>query len=380
VKLADLADNLANNRRLAQTDETRERVGRYRRARARLLAVDAGPPTILHTERLVLRDYDEDDFDAVHALKSDPEVLRHTDEEPLDREGARAWLQDAIAHNRVRPRRAYNLALVVRATGEVVGWLGFGPPTRSHGPDEYDFGYQLVRRHWGKGYATEAAQRIVRFAFEELGAHRVYAECDPANAAAARVIEKAGLVREAHFRQRDLRKGAWCDALQYAILADEWRAASQAADELAEAYLVRPGAADDVARVAELSRRWAAEGITTGYLPDAEATLAGRLGPYWLVGERDGRVVGYAVGAVRESEGLAVLPAGVRYLEVEDLYVEPEHRSRGLGGALLGRLLGEAAGRGVERALVYSSNRAWERTAAFYGRHGFRMWFIRMVR
>jgi GNAT superfamily N-acetyltransferase len=143
---------------------------------------------------------------------------------------------------------------------------------------------------------------------------------------------------------------------------------------------VRPGAADDVARVAELSRRWAAEGITTGYLPDAEATLAGRLGPYWLVGERDGRVVGYAVGAVRESEGLAVLPAGVRYLEVEDLYVEPEHRSRGLGGALLGRLLGEAAGRGVERALVYSSNRAWERTAAFYGRHGFRMWFIRMVR
>jgi GNAT superfamily N-acetyltransferase len=135
-----------------------------------------------------------------------------------------------------------------------------------------------------------------------------------------------------------------------------------------------------VPRVAELSRHWEAEGVTRGYGADTEASLAERLGPDWLVGEHAGEVVGYAIGSVRESEGLAVLPAGVRYLEVEDLYVRPEHRERGLGGLLLDRLLEHAAARGVERALVYSSNLAWERTAAFYGRHGFGMWFIRMVR
>jgi [ribosomal protein S5]-alanine N-acetyltransferase len=70
-------------------------------------------------------------------------------------------------------------------------------------------------------------RRIVRFAFEELGAHRVYAECDPENAASARVLEKAGLRREGIFRQRDLKRGERRDAAQYALLAEGWRAAAQ---------------------------------------------------------------------------------------------------------------------------------------------------------
>jgi RimJ/RimL family protein N-acetyltransferase/N-acetylglutamate synthase-like GNAT family acetyltransferase len=337
-----------------------------------------GPP--LQTERLTLRDWEESDLEAVLALKSDPEVLRYTHEAPLDREGARAWLRAVIVHNRRRPRRAYNLAVVDRDSGAVLGWLGFGPPSRPHAPDEYDLGYQLLRRHWGKGFATEAVRRIVRFAFEELGAHRVYAECDPENVASAHVLEKAGLRREAHFRRSDFKKGQWRDALQYAILAEEWRPAAASPDPPAADYAVRAGSAADLPQVAELSRRWEAEAITRGFRADTEASLGERLGPYCLVAEHAGRVVGYAIGAVRESEGLAVLPAGVPYLEVEDLYLRPEHRSRGLGGRLLERLFEEAAARGVERALVYSSNLAWERTVAFYRRHGFRMWFVRMVR
>jgi RimJ/RimL family protein N-acetyltransferase/GNAT superfamily N-acetyltransferase len=303
-------------------------------------------------------------------------VLRYTDEEPLDRAGALAWLEGVIRHNRVRPRRAWNLALARRDDGEVVGWLGIGLPTRDVRPGEYDFGYQLIRRHWGNGYATEAAGRILRFAFAELGAHRVFAECDPANRASARVMEKAGMRREAHFRQREHRRGQWRDALQYAALADEWTDAG----DRDGVPLVRACRPDDVPAVAELYREWEAEGVTRGLAADPPARLADRLGPFWFVAESASRLVGFVGGEVRASEGMTVIPAGQPYLEVEDLYVQAGHRSRGLGGRLLDRTLREAAERGVERALVYSSNRAWERTVAFYRRHGFEMWFVRMVR
>jgi RimJ/RimL family protein N-acetyltransferase/ribosomal protein S18 acetylase RimI-like enzyme len=340
------------------------------------MADQSAASTRLESERLVLRDWVEADLEAVWQLKSDPEVLRYTDEEPLDRAGALDWLAGAIRHNRARPRRAWNLAIARREGGEVVGWLGIGLPSRGGGPGEYSFGYQLIRRHWGRGYATEAARRILRFAFEELGAHRVYAECDPANRASARVLEKAGMRREAHFRQREQRRGRWCDALQYALVADEWAAGG----EPAPAPLVRACQPDDLPAIAELYRRWEAEAITRGLAADSPAQLAARQGPCWFVAESAGRVVGFVGGQLRVSEGLAVIPAGQAYLEVEDLYVQAEHRSYGLGGRLLDRALRAAAERGVERALVYSSNLAWERTVAFYRRHGFEMWFLRMVR
>jgi GNAT superfamily N-acetyltransferase len=60
--------------------------------------------------------------------------------------------------------------------------------------------------------------------------------------------------------------------------------------------------------------------------------------------------------------------------------VRADYRGRGLGGTLLRRLVDGARADGVERALVYSSNRDWERTARFYAAHGFGMWFIRMAR
>jgi GNAT superfamily N-acetyltransferase len=144
--------------------------------------------------------------------------------------------------------------------------------------------------------------------------------------------------------------------------------------------VVRAARSDDAPAIAELYRRWEAEDITRGLAADPVDRLLARLGPYWFVAELAGRVVGFVGGATRESEGLAVIPAGQAYLEVEDLYVEARQRSRGLGGRLLDRALREAAARGVERALVYSSNRDWQRTVAFYRRHGFEMWFVRMVR
>ncbi len=92
---------------------------------------------------------------------------------------------------------------------------------------------------------TEALRTLLRFGFEGLGAHRICAECDPRNVASARVMEKAGMRREAYFRQIRTYGGAdgdWHDSLLYAILNDDWKA------QWAEEAAVGSDAHDDRAR------------------------------------------------------------------------------------------------------------------------------------
>ena len=66
-------------------------------------------------------------------------------------------------------------AAVEKATGQFLGWFHLRPPEGAS-PDEPELGYRLRRSAWGKGYATEGSRALVRVAFTELGARRVYAE------------------------------------------------------------------------------------------------------------------------------------------------------------------------------------------------------------
>src|SRR5579884_2069596 len=145
------------------------------------------------TPRLVLRDLVTEDLDAVHAFRSDPEVARYS--EPLleNVERTATWLDEVMFHNRQRPRSAYNLAISLKDTGQVIGWIGIGDSERYPSKGELSFGYTLNRAQWGKGYATEAASAVVDFGFSALGGTRVSAWCWEENVASARVLEKAGL-------------------------------------------------------------------------------------------------------------------------------------------------------------------------------------------
>ncbi|GAB3615386.1 GNAT family N-acetyltransferase [Humibacter ginsengisoli] len=79
----------------------------------------------------------------------------------------------------------------------------------------------------GRGFATEAATALLKVAFDELGAHRVYAELDAANEASARLCEILGMTREALLRDRDHVDGEWRDVAIFGLLDREF-AATQA--------------------------------------------------------------------------------------------------------------------------------------------------------
>ena len=147
--------------------------------------------TELLTERLHLRPFRKDDFEAHAAICADPEVMRYIRAGALSR--ADAWWQMAryMGHWQLR---GYGLwAVVERSTGRLVGHLGFLDPEGGHG---FEMGWALAREAWGKGYALEGMRAAIRHAFADLGRERIVCLIHPGNARSIRVAERLGAVRE----------------------------------------------------------------------------------------------------------------------------------------------------------------------------------------
>ncbi|WP_374947526.1 GNAT family N-acetyltransferase [Agreia sp.] len=85
-------------------------------------------------------------------------------------------------------------------------------------------GWVLNPQFQGKGYAAEAASRVLTLAFDELGSHRVVAELDPRNTASASLCTRLGMRLEGHFVHSGIVEGEWADLAVYAILDVEWNA------------------------------------------------------------------------------------------------------------------------------------------------------------
>ena len=175
----------------------------------------------LWTARLYLREFVEEDWRAVLAYQSDPLYLRYYDWESRDEAGVKEFLEMFFEQQRQVPRLKFQLAVTLRETGELIGNCGI----RKDDPESRvgDIGYEFSPGYWGQGYATEAAREIVRFGFEELKLHRVWASCVAENVGSWRVMEKVGMRREGHLRENEFYKDRWWDTLMYGILEDEWR-------------------------------------------------------------------------------------------------------------------------------------------------------------
>ncbi|HEX9338943.1 MAG TPA: GNAT family protein, partial [Pseudonocardiaceae bacterium] len=76
-----------------------------------------------------------------------------------------------------------------------------------------------------QGFGTEVAPTLLRLGFDGAKFHRITGRCDARNVGSYRVLERAGMRREAHLRENEFVKGEWVDELIYAMLATEWHAA-----------------------------------------------------------------------------------------------------------------------------------------------------------
>jgi ribosomal-protein-alanine N-acetyltransferase len=144
----------------------------------------------LTTARLHLRPFTAADHEAIHAVYSDPEVMRYVGH------GAHQTMAETAnalrIYGEVLARRGYSfLAVTEREGGALVGDGGLHP-LGGEGPD-VELGYTLARSAWGRGYATELGRVLIDYAFGELGAPRVVAQVEPANTASRHVLAKLGM-------------------------------------------------------------------------------------------------------------------------------------------------------------------------------------------
>jgi RimJ/RimL family protein N-acetyltransferase len=174
------------------------------------------------TERLLLRPWRETDLDALHAMRSLPEVVRYIYGEVRSRTECEDLLATCMAQTSV-VAEGDRLALAVerREDGRVIGDLSLWLRSAEHLQGEIGFVFHPDAQ--GQGYAREAATAVLGIAFGELGLHRVFGRTDGRNDASAALMRRLGMRQEAHFRENEMFKGAWGDELVFAVLASEWR-------------------------------------------------------------------------------------------------------------------------------------------------------------
>ena len=173
--------------------------------------------TTIPTERLILRDPVLDDWAAIHEYSSDPVVVRHSMWGPNTEEETREYVAQMIEMRQEQPRMSYELVVTLKDSGELIGGCGIHKAGFNA-----EIGYTFNPRFWGHGYASEAAFALLRMGFEELGVHRIYATCRPANEASANVMKRIGMQREGRMREHLFFKGAFHDSELYSILRQEF--------------------------------------------------------------------------------------------------------------------------------------------------------------
>ena len=173
----------------------------------------------LETKRLLLRPLALDDSPRVARLAGAREIAATTLSipHPYSEADARTWIEKHKGQE--SPPKEIVFAITTRPDGELIGTIGFGGIDHEH--CQAEMGFWIGMDWWGKGYATEAAQAVVRFGFEELKLNRIYAHYMVKNPASGRVLEKIGMKREGLLRQRVRKWGVFEDVVLLAMLKDD---------------------------------------------------------------------------------------------------------------------------------------------------------------
>jgi aminoglycoside 6'-N-acetyltransferase len=174
----------------------------------------------LRTERLVLRPFIDSDAPALAAYRNDPDVARFQSWERCSLAEAKAIITEYKHKSFGTPGEWIQAAIALRATNQLVGDVAMKLQHRD--ARQAIVGFTIARSHQRRGYAREILSGVFRYFFDQLGLHRVSADCDPRNTASWSLMESLGMRREAHHHRNLWFKGEWADEYIYAILRDEW--------------------------------------------------------------------------------------------------------------------------------------------------------------
>jgi [ribosomal protein S5]-alanine N-acetyltransferase len=169
----------------------------------------------LDTARLTLRPYTEDDIAELVPLIGTREVAATTLRIafPYTEQDAVQFIAGTQSAGKIW------LAVTLRSDGRQIGGIGLRVEEQHL---HAELGYWLGAAYWGKGYATEAAREMLRYGFENLHLHRVFASHFKHNAASAKILLKLGMRHEGCQREHLRKWDKFVDSEMYGILRRDW--------------------------------------------------------------------------------------------------------------------------------------------------------------
>jgi len=171
----------------------------------------------LETSRLRLRPYSEADVAELVPLIGAREVAATTLRipYPYTEHDARAFIAGALDADKIW------LAITLRDDGRQIGGIGLRIEPQHH---RAELGYWLGVAYWGKGFATEAAREMLRYGFDDLRLHRIFASHFKHNPASGRILLKLGMRHEGCLREHICKWDQFVDSERYGMLRQEWEA------------------------------------------------------------------------------------------------------------------------------------------------------------
>ncbi len=141
---------------------------------------------IISSERCYLREWTVDDAGFLYELNSDPEVLEYTGDEAFSSlESAQGFIK---SYTHYKDHGFGRWLVCLKETDTPIGFCGL----RKHN-DYVDLGFRFMKKHWGKGYATEVSEACLQYGFHDLNLDSIIARVAIDNHASIRVIEKLGM-------------------------------------------------------------------------------------------------------------------------------------------------------------------------------------------
>lgn len=152
----------------------------------------------LQTKRLILNAFTLEDAHVVARLAGDKKIYDMTDQmpHPYHESMAIEWIN---THDFDSPNHVF--AIRLRDTNELIGCVNL---LRTDRHMRGMLGYWVGVDYWNKGFGTEAIKEVIRYGFEDLGLHKIWAECFEHNKASAKIMEKCGMEDEAVFKRHYL--------------------------------------------------------------------------------------------------------------------------------------------------------------------------------
>ena len=159
----------------------------------------------LHTERLLLRRWQDSDREPFAELNADPETMRYF-RSTLDRAASDAFID--VIEERIETQGFGLWALEVTKTGQFIGFTGLNPmPDDVPGAGGMEVGWRLARSSWHRGYATEAARAALDVAFGSIALPEIYSMTAVLNEPSQAVMRRLGLTEYARWDNPRLEEG-----------------------------------------------------------------------------------------------------------------------------------------------------------------------------